>query len=128
MQVLDCLVSYFGLDEKRNRPTSGISITTSSPARGSTAGSGVASITALAIYDKADAAPPARTSTSSAAGVRRPLAKAIQYLDAYHAEDRLRKVQSDVRGLGGEPQAANAPLTRPTPIPASLFQANSSAR
>jgi hypothetical protein len=50
------------------------------------------------------------------------MAKAIRYLDAYHANDHTRKVQSDIRGLAGAPPAVAASTDNREFVAAALFE------
>jgi hypothetical protein len=98
----DRLVTYFGLDEQE-RPTyrrcyqyhivAGPEATT---------GAGVASIAMLAIHDDAERCTCCQHfHVVQQGGPAAAVAMAIRYLDAYHANDHVRKVQSDVRGISG---------------------------
>jgi hypothetical protein len=114
-QLIDCLVSYFGLDEDE-RPTYRRYFcyhVVAGP--GPTAGSGVASITTLAVHDHNERCAYCRNFHAvEAGGPAAALAAAILYLDAYHQRDHVRKVQSDIRGLpGGQAtDAVRPPETR----------------
>ena len=101
--LLDCLVSYFGLDEDE-RPTYRRYYCYHIVAGpGPTAGAGVASIMTLAVHDQTERCTYCRNfHTVEAGGPAAALAAAIHYLDAYHQGDRVRKVQSDIRGLPGD--------------------------
>jgi hypothetical protein len=114
-QMLDCLVNYFGLDENEQpgfRRYFSYHILAGS---GPTTDSGVAWITTLALSDESQRCTycqnvhEARTGGPEAA-----LAAAISYLDAFHEKDRLRKVQSPIRGLDGDRLEAET-ANRPTP-------------
>jgi hypothetical protein len=62
----------------------------------------VASVTTLAVHDEAERCTYCQAfHTAEAGGPASALAAAIRYLDSYHGSERLRKVQSDVRGLSG---------------------------
>ena len=99
-RMLDCLVSYFGLDEN-DRPL---------PRRfycyhvfagpGPTAGAGVAAVTTLALHDETQRCTSCKNfHTVMTGGPAAALAAAVRYLDVYHEHNHLRKVQSDIRGL-----------------------------
>jgi hypothetical protein len=113
--MLDCLVSYFGLDEQE-RPTCWRYFCYHIVAGpGPTPGAGVASVTTLAVHDEAERCTYCQNfHTAEAGGPAAALAAAIHYLDAYHERDRLRKVQCDVRGLPSHEATdpARAPETR----------------
>ena len=99
MSMLDCQLNYFGLDED-GRPTyRRYFCYRISAGPGPTAGSAVASIHLLAAQDRAGAFPFCNNLYAvSAGGPAAAIAKAIRDLDAFHGADRLRRVQSDVRG------------------------------
>jgi hypothetical protein len=113
--MLDCLVSYYGLDE-HERP---------GPQRyfhyhilagpGPTAGSGVGFITTLAVYDEAQRCTYCHNvHTTERGGPAAAIAVAIRYLDYHHQHDRLEKLQGLVRGLDGDRLAdavSNEPAT-----------------
>src|SRR5947209_262608 len=98
--ILDCLVSYFGLNEE-GRPTYRRYFcyhVVAGP--GPKAGGGVAWITVLAVHNEAERCTYCRTMHPVAeGGPAAALAEAIHYLDMHHGQDRLRKEQSDIRGL-----------------------------
>jgi len=102
-RILDCLVSYFGLDEDE-RPTYRryfcYHILAGS---GPTTGLGVASIAARAVYDEAERCTSCQNfHVVDTGGPAAAIAAALRYLDSYHERDHLRKVQSDIRGLDGD--------------------------
>jgi hypothetical protein len=103
-RILDCLVSYFGLDED-GRPTYRRYFCYHIVAGpGPTAGSGVASITTLAIYDESERCLSCQNLHAvDTGGPKTALTRALRYLDAYHGEERLRRVQSEIRDLGDVP-------------------------
>jgi hypothetical protein len=82
-------------------------------------GAGLAFVTALAVHDRAEhctsceAVHPTATGGPEAA-----FAEALRYLDAYHANDHVRKVQSEVRGLNRGPAVEGA--LRPSETSAPL--------
>jgi hypothetical protein len=126
-RMLDCLVSYFGLDEQ-DRPTYRRYYSYHIVAGpGPTAGSGVASITTLAVYEEAERCTSCQNFHAvDTGGPAAALAKAIRYLDAYHGGDRLRKAQSEVRSLGGPPADVTLPAS-PAPAQANLPDGNPAA-
>jgi hypothetical protein len=99
-QMLDCLVSFFGLDEDERAGFQRYFCYHVIAGPGPTAGAGVASITTLALHDESQrCASCQRFHTVEAGGPAAALAAALRYLDAYHEQGHLRKVQSDIRGL-----------------------------
>jgi hypothetical protein len=98
-QMLDCMVNYFGLDEN-DRPGFRRYVCYHILAGpGPTAGAGVAVITTVAIHDESDRCRYCQKfHTVEAGGPAAAMAAAVQYLDAFHEQDHLLKVQSDVRG------------------------------
>ena len=111
-RIMDCLVSYFGLDEN-GRPTYRRYFCYHIVAGpGPTVGSGVASITTLAVYDKHERCTSCQHFHAvDAGGPAAAMTKALRYLDAYHSRDRLRRAQSDLRDLGSN-LPASAPSVR----------------
>jgi hypothetical protein len=109
-QTLDCLVSYFGLDENERAGVRRYFCYQVLAGPGPTAGAGVASIVTLAVHSEIERCTscqhfhPVQTGGPEAA-----LDAAVQYLDAYHERDHLRKVQGAVRGLDGDQSTEVAP-------------------
>ena len=102
-RMLDCLVNYFGLDENERPGYRRYFCYHIFAGPGPPAGSGVASITTLAIYDGNERCTYCQNLHAvDTGGPAAALAKAIRYLDAYHGNDRLRRVQSEIRGRGGD--------------------------
>jgi hypothetical protein len=116
-RILDCLVNYFGLDEEE-RPAFGRYFCYHIIAGpGPTAEAGVASITTLAIYDEHERCLSCQNfHVVETGGPAAAITKAIRYLDAYHAEDRVRRVQSEIRGLSGDAPAEASSLAVPPPF------------
>jgi hypothetical protein len=118
-RMLDCLVSYFGLDENE-RPTYQRYFcyhVVAGP--GPTAGAGIATITTLAVHDEDERCTSCRHFFAvPTGGPLAALATAGRYLDAYHQRDHLRKVRSEVRGLD-EDRASDAALSPEMPFGAS---------
>jgi hypothetical protein len=109
-QILDCLVSYFGLQESGRPGYRRYFCYHVLAGPGPTEGAGVASVTTLAVHDEAERCTYCQTfHTVEAGGPAAALAVAIRYLDSYHGTDRLRKVQSAVRGLPGDQSTDGAP-------------------
>ena len=121
-QLLDCLVGYFGLDEADQPTCRRYYCYHIMAGPGPTAGAGVASITTLAIHDEAERCTSCQHfHMADTGGPEAALARAIHYLDAYHAAGHLRRVQSEIRGLANDPPAA---ATRPALSDVPLFQGN----
>jgi hypothetical protein len=115
-RMLDCLVNYFGLDENEQAEVRRYFCYHILAGPGPTAGSGVASITTLALYDEAQRCTYCqKVHMAETGGPAAAIAGAIRYLDSFHERDRLRKVQSDIRGLDGDhPAAAVSHRATPT--------------
>jgi hypothetical protein len=129
MQMLDCLVSYFGLDEEARSTYRRYFLYHIVAGPGATTGSGVASIATLAIYDNLERCTSCQHfHVVNTGGPAAAIARAIQYLDAYHAEDRLRKVQSEIRGLGRDLPATIASSAGPDPAAVTLFDGDATPR
>ena len=108
--MLDCLVSYFGLDEYGQPSDWRYFCYHVLAGPGPTAGAGVAAIVTVAVYDETQRCTYCKNfHTVEAGGPEAALAAAIRYLDAYHGQDRLRKVLSATRGLSGEKPAGAVP-------------------
>jgi hypothetical protein len=112
-RILDCLVSYFGLDEDE-RPGYGRYFcyhVLAGP--GPTAGAGVAAIRTLAIHSETERCISCQHfHTVKVGGPAAAIAAAVRYLDAYHELDHVRKVQSDFRPLDGDQGTQPAPALR----------------
>ena len=108
--MLDCLASYYGLDEY-GRPSYWRYFcyhVLAGP--GPTPGSGVAAVVTVAIYDESQRCTYCQNfHRAEAGGPAAALDAALRYLDAYHGQDRLWKVLSAVRGLRGEQPTGAAP-------------------
>ena len=115
-QMLDCLVSYFGSDENE-RPTLRRYLCYHILAGpGPTDGAGVAVVTTLAIYDENERCSSCqKLHAVETGGPEAAIAAAVRYLDAYHQQDHVRKVHSDLRGLWDD-QAAEAARSGHTPL------------
>jgi hypothetical protein len=115
--VLDCLVNYFGLDENERPGFRRYFCYHILAGPGPTAGSGVAWITTLAVYDERQRCTYCQNvHKAETGGPAAAIAGAVRYLDSYHETHHLRKVQSAIRGLNGDRLAAAAP-NRATPRP-----------
>jgi hypothetical protein len=100
MDVLDCLVTYFGLNESERPGYRRYFCYHILAGPGATAGAGVASVTTLAVHDEAERCTYCKNFHAvDAGGPAAAIAAAIHYLDTYHERDHLRRVQSDIRGL-----------------------------
>jgi pyruvate-formate lyase-activating enzyme len=101
--MLDCLVSYFGLDEDERAGARRYFCYHIVAGPGPTTGAGVASISTLALHDETKRCTYCQNfHTVEAGGPAAAMAAAVHYLDAYHEQDHVRKVQSDIRGLQGD--------------------------
>jgi hypothetical protein len=101
-QILDCLVSYFGLEENERPGYRRYFCYHVVAGPGPRAGGGVASITTLALHDEAERCTSCQHFHAvETGGPAAAIAAAIRYLDAFHAQEHLRKVQSAIRGLAG---------------------------
>jgi hypothetical protein len=91
-------VSYFGLDEAERPGVGRYFCYHIIAGPGPTTGAGVASITTLALHDEAQRCTYCRNfHTVEAGGPAAAMTAALHYLDAYHEQDHLHKVQSDIR-------------------------------
>jgi len=103
MRMLDCLVSYFGLDENKRPGLQRYFCYHIVAGPGPTPGAGVASITTLALHDEAERCTYCQNfHMVEAGGPAAAMAAAVHYLDAHHEQDHLRKVQSDTRSFQDE--------------------------
>jgi hypothetical protein len=94
-EMLQCLVNYFGLPtDDQGRPLRYYSYQiVGGP--GPVAGSGVASITVLAAGDSHEIYRIYQNfHVAQKGGAGAAIEKAVHYLDAFHSEDRLRKVRT----------------------------------
>jgi hypothetical protein len=108
--ILDCVVSYFGpQDDGEDVPRRYCSYHVIG-APGPSEGAGVAAITTLAASD--GGGPCATCQTFHAVATGGPaaaVAKALDYLDAWHEGDRLRRVQSTLRGAASAGRDGTTP-------------------
>lgn len=115
-QILDCLVSYFGLDENEQLDLRRYYCYQIVGGPGPTAESGVAVVTTLAVYDGSQRCDFCQNFyTVETGGAAAAIARAVGYLDNIHLVKHVRKVQSDLRGLG-----TTRPMAAPSPAPAAL--------
>jgi hypothetical protein len=116
-RLLDCLVSYFGLDEDERVEARRYFCYQIVAGPGPTKGSGVASITTLALHDQTLRCGYCQHFHRVATGgPEAALAAAVRYLDVYHGLDHVRKVQSDIRGMPADLRAD--PVPSPGRVPA----------
>jgi len=98
-QILDCLVNYFGLDENERPGRQRYFSYHVLAGPGMSVGAGVASITTLAVHDETERCTSCQHFHEVATGgPKAAITAALRYLDAYHAQDHLFKVESDIRG------------------------------
>jgi hypothetical protein len=113
-QILDCLVSYFGLDEQQKPVLGRYYCYHIVGGPGPTTESGVASITTLAVYDEDERCSYCQTlHLAERGGPSAAIAQAVRYLDTIHQGKHVRKVQSELRGLA-EDRPADAASPAPT--------------
>jgi hypothetical protein len=118
-RMLDCLVSYFGLDEDERSGFRRYFCYHIVAGPGPTTGAGLASITTLALHDETQRCSCCQNfHTVETGGPAAAMAAAVHYLDAYHEQDHLRKVQSDIRGFVGDL------ATDAVPSPGTRFRAS----
>src|SRR5690349_13115265 len=97
-RILDCLVSYFGLDENERPEYRRYFSYHIVAGPGATPGSGVATINTLAVHDPLERCTNCQTfHVVETGGPSEALAAALRYLDSYHDEDHVRRVQSEGR-------------------------------
>jgi hypothetical protein len=114
-RMLDCLVSYFGIDEN-DRPTYRRYFCYQVVAGpGLTDEAGIAVVTTLAAHDETERCTSCQKFHAvQEGGPEAAIAAAVRYLDSYHDQDHLRKAQSDIRGL--ERSEAGTPAYTAEPI------------
>jgi hypothetical protein len=97
-QMLGCLVSYFGLDENDRASVKRYFCYHILAGPGPTDGEGVAVVMTLAVYDESQRCTSCQKFHAvETGGPKAAVAAAVHYLDAYHQEDHVRKVQSDAQ-------------------------------
>jgi hypothetical protein len=114
-QIVDCVVNYFGLDESERPGYRRYFCYHILAGPGPTTGAGVAWVEMLAVHDERERCTWCQNvHTVEEGGPAAALAAAVRYLDAYHRRDRVRKVQSDIRGLQGDLStgAVRSPVAR----------------
>jgi hypothetical protein len=104
-QIVDCLVNYFGPNNREGIPVRYFFYhILGGP--GPTAEGGVAHITTLAVSEERERCTTCqKVHAVQTGGPEAAIAKAVRYLDAYHEGELLRKVQRPLRGLNSEPSA-----------------------
>jgi hypothetical protein len=113
-QILDCLLSYFSLDEEE-RPTYRRYFCYHIVAGpGPTVGAGVAAIATLAISHESERCAFCETfHVDDTGGPAAALDRAVRHLDTFHAGDHLRRAQSEIRRMGAEAPLETARHARP---------------
>jgi hypothetical protein len=118
-QLLDCLVSYFGLAEDGRPWARRYFCYHILAGPGPTPEAGVAVIVLVAINDEEERCTYCQNfHLVEMGGPAEALEAAVRYLDAYHETDHLCKVQSDFRGFRNDP-ATNAVKLPVTHVPVS---------
>jgi hypothetical protein len=103
-QILDCLVSYFGLDEDQAPELRRYFCYHIIGGPGPAAESGVATLTTLAVHDESERCTFCRAFHAvERGGPEAAIAKVIRYLDDVHRGMHLRKVESEIRFRGEVP-------------------------
>ena len=106
-EMLDCLVSYFSEDTDSGGMPHRYLCYHIVAGPGPNPEGGVASITPLAAYDENGICDRCeRVFGVKAGGPAAALEEALVYMDAYHEGDRLRKVQSEIRSVPAQTDAA----------------------
>jgi hypothetical protein len=122
-RLLDCLVSYFGLDENDRPGFRRYFCYHILAGPGPTAGAGVAVIKTLAVHSETERCDSCQHfHTVESGGPEAAIATAVHYLDAYHEHDHLRKVRSDIRDVRGDQP------TEAVPFPGTRFSQGAPAR
>ena len=100
--ILDCLVSYFGLDEDEQPTYRRYFCYHVVAGPGPTPGAGVAAVMTLAIHSDAERCTSCQHFHAvETGGPEGAIAAALRYLESYHQRDHLRRVRSAIRGLDG---------------------------
>jgi hypothetical protein len=98
--MLDCLVSYFGIEENGRPALRRYFCYQVMAGPGPTGEAGIAVVTTLAVHDQTERCTSCQKFHAvETGGPEAAMNAAIRYLDSYHEADHLRKVQSDIRGL-----------------------------
>jgi hypothetical protein len=116
-QILDCLASYFGLDEQEEPDPRRYFCYHITGGPGPTPGSGIAVISTLALCTECERDHYCETfHLVDSGGPAAAVARAVAYLDAVHRGNHVRKVQSELRGLGDGRPADGITLAPPAPF------------
>ena len=106
-RLLDCLVSYFGLDEEERPNNRRYFCYHILAGPGPAEGSGVATITTVAVADEGERCNYCQNFHSvQDGGPEAAMAAALRALDLFHAQDHVRRTQSEIRGQNGAPLQA----------------------
>jgi hypothetical protein len=104
-EIVDCLVNYFGFNDEGELTRYFCYHILGGP--GPTLEGGVASILLLSVHDETERCIGCQNPHFvEAGGPAAAVAKALQYLDVYHGEDRMRKMQTALRGQAAPASAA----------------------
>ena len=97
-EIVDCLANYFGFNDEGELTRHFCYHVLGGP--GPTPGGGVASIALLSLHDEAERCIGGcqELQVVETGGPAAAVAKALRFLDAYHEQDRLLKVQTALRG------------------------------
>ncbi len=99
-RILDCLVSYFGLDDQERPSYDRYFSYHVLAGPGPTAGAGVATIATLAVSPETERCRSCRNwHTVETGGPEAAVRAALHYLDVFHEEDHMHRTQSEIRGL-----------------------------
>jgi hypothetical protein len=97
-EIMDCLVNYFSADSREDGVPRRYFSYHIVAGPGPTAAAGVASIATLAAFPSGERCDYCEVFHAvREGGPAAAIVKAIRYLDAFHEEDRLRKVQTAIR-------------------------------
>jgi len=97
-EIMDCLVNYFSLNAGEDGVPRRYFSYHIVAGPGPTPDSGVPSIATLGVFNPSERCDYcAMFHAVQQGGPAAAIVKAIRYLDAYHEEDRLRKVQTTIR-------------------------------
>jgi hypothetical protein len=122
-RMLDCLVTYFGLDESERPGYRRYYCYHVLAGPGPTPGAGVAVIRTLAVHRENERCTSCEHfHTVETGGPEAALAAALRHLDAYHGQDHVRKVQSDLRPCDGDPGTRVAPPPARAEVAATLSE------
>ena len=105
-EMVDCLANYSGFNDEGEPTRYFCYHILGGP--GPTPEAGVASIALVSVYDEAERCVGGCRDLQvvETGGPAAAVAKALRFLDAYHEGDRLRKVQTALRGLAAPARAS----------------------